>query len=99
VANLDVWRQTRMRLLIGVPLVVGGTLLRQYSFHAFELVIFGFSIALTFFSIWLVYRSWPSREQRLEGKTSAAYAGVIMASFLLIVSLYGNYIILPVVTG
>ncbi|AZO42992.1 hypothetical protein EJ076_18790 [Mesorhizobium sp. M7D.F.Ca.US.005.01.1.1] len=93
------WRQIRMRLLIGVPLVVGGTLLRHYSFHAFELLMFGFSIALTFFSIWLICRSWPTREQRLEGKSSAAYAGVIMASFLLIVSLYGNYIVLPVVTG
>ncbi|WP_155936693.1 hypothetical protein [Mesorhizobium ciceri] len=98
-ANLDVWRQTRTRLLIGVPLVVGGTVLRHYSFHAFELLMFGFSITLTLFSIWLVYRSWPSREQRLQGKTSAAYAGVIMASFLLVVSLYGNYIVLPVVTG
>lgn len=96
-ANSDVWRQIRMRLLIGVPLVVGGTLLRHYSFHAFELVMFGFSVALTLFSIWLVYHSWPSRERRLEDKISAAYAGVIMASFLLIVSLYGNYIVLPLV--
>lgn len=76
-----------MRLLIGMPLVVGGVLLRHYSFHAFELVIFGFSIALTLFSIWLVYVSWPGREQRLKDKTSAAYARPIMASFLLIVSL------------
>ncbi len=98
-ANLDVWPQVRMRLLIGVPLVVGGTLLRHYSFHTFELVMFGFSIALSLFSIWLVYRSWPSQQQRLDGKTGAADGGGIMALFLLIVSLYGNYIILPVVTG
>lgn len=98
-ANWDLRRQVRMWLLIGVPLVVGGTLIRHYSFHTFELVMFGFSFALTLFSICLVYRSWPSREQQLEGKTSAAYGGVIMASFLLIVSLYGNYIVLPVVTG
>lgn len=65
-ANWDLRRQVRMWLLIGVPLVVGGTLIRHYSFHTFELVMFGFSFAMTLFSICLVYRSWPSREQQLE---------------------------------
>lgn len=88
-----------MWLLVGVPIVVAGTLLRHYNFHAFEIVMFGFSIVLTLFSIWLVYRVWPSRKQRLESKTSVACGGVIMASILLIVSLCGDYIVLSVVTG
>ena len=96
---MDAWLQARMWLLVGVPIVIAGTLLRHYDFHAFGLVMLGSSIVLTLFSIWLICRVWPTRNQRLESKTSVAYGGVIMASILLIVSLWGNYIVLPVVTG
>ncbi|TPJ34454.1 hypothetical protein [Mesorhizobium sp. B2-8-3] len=98
-AKSDIWRQARVWLVIGVPFVVAGTLLRHHSFYAFELLMFGFSIAMTLFSIWLVYRIWPSRVRRLDGKISTAYAGVIMALALLILSLYANYVVLSVAIG